>query len=255
MSIASADPDHADVEELRAARPDLPGRMDAERKRDVAEIAGADALAGERAAPGQLGEAQVVARARIEYRLPGRAARAPIFRDLGAGNRAERRQELGVSELAQGVLVQDGDLPPLEGIVERIGVDVVELAAIPWDGLRARERCTLALALDLRDVGTGLGQRERQRHGGHTCVCPGLAARYCCTRSAFMTLRVGVIGISATTARCSGQVNFANLRSARNALSSSKLNDAPGLRITKHAARSVSTSSGKGAIATFATAG
>src|SRR4029450_2125593 len=79
MSIARADPDHADAEGWRAARPDLPGRMHAERKRDVAEIARADAHAGERAAPGQLGEAQVVARAWIEYRLPGRAARAPIF--------------------------------------------------------------------------------------------------------------------------------------------------------------------------------
>src|SRR5262245_66079830 len=90
MSIAGADPDHADAEQLRAARPDLPGRMHAERKRDVTEIARADAHAGERPAPGQLGEAQVVARARIEYRLPGRAARAPIFCDLEIGRASWR---------------------------------------------------------------------------------------------------------------------------------------------------------------------
>ena len=51
IGIAGADPNHADAEHLGAARPDLAGRMYAERKRDVAKVARTDADAGERAAP------------------------------------------------------------------------------------------------------------------------------------------------------------------------------------------------------------
>jgi hypothetical protein len=153
MGVAGADPDHAHVEQLSAPRPDLSGRMDPEREREVAEIAGAYPHARERSTPGQLGEAQVIARTRIEHRLSGRAAGAPVFRDLRAGSRAKCRQKLGVGQLAQRVLVKDRDFPPLGGIVERVRIDVVELAAIPRDALRARECFLLLLALDLCDVG------------------------------------------------------------------------------------------------------
>jgi len=51
IRIARADPNHPDAEHFGAACPDLAGRMDAERKGDVAKVAGPNADARERAAP------------------------------------------------------------------------------------------------------------------------------------------------------------------------------------------------------------
>src|SRR6185437_1926511 len=81
IGVTGADSYHADAEMLGASRPYLAGGLDAERKRKVAKVAGADADAREGAAPRQLGIADVILRARIEYRLSGGAARAPVFRD------------------------------------------------------------------------------------------------------------------------------------------------------------------------------
>ena len=107
---------------------------------------------------------QIVRRARIEDRLPGRAAGAPIFSDLIAGNGAERFEQLGMRQFAQRVLVEDRNLLPLGGIVERFRIDAGKLVAIPRHGLGERERPLFSFALNLRDVGARVRQLQRQVH-------------------------------------------------------------------------------------------
>jgi hypothetical protein len=80
-----------------------------------------------------------------------------------------------VSQFAQCFLVEDRDLPPLGRIVKRVGIDVVELAAIPRDGPCARERLALLLALDLRDVGADLGNGSGNVMAVTTYARPALA--------------------------------------------------------------------------------
>src|ERR1044072_976844 len=100
----------------------------------------------------------------IEHRRAGGATGAPILGDLGRARAAELAQELVMVELAQALLVQDGDLAPLRGVIEPVGVDVVELAAIPGDLLGARKGDALALTLDGADFLTRFGEWQRKRH-------------------------------------------------------------------------------------------
>ena len=174
IGIAGADPDHADAEHLRTSRPNLTRRVDAERKRDVAKIAAADADTWERAPPRQFPVPQIVSGAWIKHRLAGRAARAPIFRDLIARDGAERFEQLGVREFPQRVLVEDRNLSPLGGIVERVGIDAAELVAIPRHGFGQRERLLFSLALNLSDVSPRVGQWKRKAHCSRL---PGSVAR------------------------------------------------------------------------------
>src|SRR4051812_46304402 len=113
--------------------------MDADRERDVAEVARPNADAGKRTSPGQLRVPCVVLGSRVKNRLPGRAPRAPILGDFGLRNDAEIFKELGVRELAKGILVEDRDPFPHVILVELVDIDAVELATIPRYILRELE--------------------------------------------------------------------------------------------------------------------
>src|SRR5262245_2982167 len=170
------------------------------------------------------------------------------------GNPPQIIEKFCMRETPQRVLVKDRDRLPLGGLIELGRVDVIELAPIPGGFPRQLERMPFALALDAPDLGARFRHRQSE---GHCAVLPNAArsAKYRLTSSDLITLRVGVIGMSCTTMRFSGHVNFANRRSVRNSFSPSKVNEPCSFRITKQQARSPKISSGTGAIATCCTAG
>ena len=174
--VAGADPVHADIEPVRGARPDLAGRMDADRERHMHEVAFADADAGKGAAPGE--QARRSRRRRCADRKQVcRSSRpsARIPRSPGGGTAQNCCMKLCVVEGAQDVLVEDRDGLPHLRIVEPVGVNVVELAAIPGQCLRALEGDALALALDRRDLRARVrqGQGKWRWHGGPQMGRPG----------------------------------------------------------------------------------
>src|SRR5262249_3412161 len=118
----------------------------------MTEVAVADADTRKRASPGELGISKIIEGTRVEHRLAGRSAGAPIFGDLAAGYDAKIVKKRRVIEAAQRILVEDGNLLPLARIVELVGIDGVELAFIPGRFLGQRERISLALALDALDL-------------------------------------------------------------------------------------------------------
>ena len=173
--IAGAGPDHTNLEQLGTARPHLAGGMNADRKRDVTEIAGGNSNARKRASPGEQAVADILVRARVEHRRAGGTAGTPVLGNLVRGCTAELAQELVMVELAQALLVEDRDLAPLRWVIEAIGIEALKLAAIPGDLLHPRKGDVLALALDgadhySRDLGSGSGSVMRvPRRPGPNC--------------------------------------------------------------------------------------
>ena len=163
--VAGADPDHADLEQVRAASPHLPSRMNADRKRDVAEVARPDPHAGKRPPPGEQPIADVLVGARIEHRRAGRPARAPVFGDVGRRHQQNWRRNSAWSSCRSVSLSRIGIRRQCSGSSSLRGIDMVELAAVPRDLLRPFECNPLSLALDFPDVVARFRQRQREVHG------------------------------------------------------------------------------------------
>ncbi len=160
--IAGADPVHADIEPMRGARPDLAGRVNADRERHMHQVALADSDAGKRAAPGQQPVGDVVGGARIEHRLAGRAAGAPEFRDLGMRHRAELLHEAGVIEACAGCPCRGSEWsatpPDRRAGSDRYGRACRDTrAACGRDRRRSRLRSLWIVAISARDFGNGNG--------------------------------------------------------------------------------------------------
>src|SRR6516165_4646668 len=105
----------------------------------MTEVAVADADTRKGASPGELGISKIIESTRVEHRLAGRSAGAPIFGDLAAGYDAKIVKKCRVIESAQRVFVEDWDLLPLARIVELVGINGVELVFIPDRFLGQRE--------------------------------------------------------------------------------------------------------------------
>ena len=161
---ARAGPGGGEALHLRRARRELADRVDAERKGDVHDVAGARADARPDAAEADAEVVvEILGRARIEERLPGRAARAPQLA-RGADRRdAEVGVELAGGKLAQLVLGEDGDLRPLLGIVEPVEADAVDARREQLRPPRALDGEALPRAVDRVDL--GLIAREPERPG------------------------------------------------------------------------------------------
>src|SRR6266850_4985876 len=146
--------------------------MDAERKRDVRAIPLLRGSAVVRPCEGLKAILHVAVAARIEERLPGDAAGAPVLADAVGRRHAELVIELLVGERAQHVLVEDRDLAPLLRILEPLEIDALELRAPESRAPRLLHRKTLALGLDAPDLGARLRKLERHAAtGGRSRRC------------------------------------------------------------------------------------
>src|SRR5437868_8635922 len=135
--------------------------MDAEWKRDVGTLAplraGAIVGARKRLQP----DFHVAEASRIEERLPGDAARAPVFLYAVVLAQAEVAVELRIRKRPQRVLVQDRNPAPDFRIIELVERQVFRHALLPerrTQGLL--DGNPLLLTLDALDVRAGARQRE-----------------------------------------------------------------------------------------------
>ena len=153
---AGAGPDHADAALVGGPGPKLACRMDAERKRHVAQVAVPGA--GDRPAAAELEIAvfHVGMGARVKERHAGRPAGAPVFGDLAARRDAELLPEIFDADLAQDFLVDDRDFGPFLRIVEPAGVDTVEPAPVVLRALGVLDGERFSGPLDVRDFAAAI---------------------------------------------------------------------------------------------------
>src|SRR6185436_2172031 len=130
-----------------AARIDLPNRMDAERKGDVRALAASGAGAVEGARERLQAEFHVAEAARVEQRLAGDAARAPVLGDAVVLGVAKLAVELLVRQRTQRVLVENRDATPDLGIVELRQVQLRDSLFPEGRANRPLDRGALAFAL------------------------------------------------------------------------------------------------------------
>src|SRR6185436_19384096 len=154
---ARARPVHRDAARGGATRVDLPDRMDAEREGDVRALAAPCTGAVEGARERLQAEFHVTEAARVEQRLAGDAARAPVLGDAVVRGVAELAVELLVRQRAQGVLIEDRDAAPDLGMVELRQVELRDALFPERRAHRPLDRGALAFALQLANLGAGPG--------------------------------------------------------------------------------------------------
>src|SRR2546423_1811690 len=139
--------------------------MDAERKRDMCTLTrlGAGAIVGAR--EGEQAVLHVAEAARVEKRLPGDAARAPVLLDAVGRRHAELAIELLVGQRTQRVLVEDRDLAPLVGVVQALDPDLLQSRLPERRAHRLLYRRALALPLNALELGARFGQLQRHNSG------------------------------------------------------------------------------------------
>src|SRR5688572_3022966 len=137
--------------------------MDAERKGDVRAIAAAGAGAVEGAREGLQPYFDVGKTARIEKRLAGDAARAPVLGDAVVLRDAELTVELRIGHRAQRLLVEDRDLAPDLRVVELRQVQLRNSLFPERRKHRLLDSAALALALQPADRIAGLRQGGRHQ--------------------------------------------------------------------------------------------
>src|SRR5262245_30988522 len=92
--------------------------MDTQRKRDVRALTAPSAGAVEGARERFQPDLDVAEAARVEERLAGDAARAPVLRDAVVASVAELAIELRVRQRTQRVFVEDRDAAPDLGVLQ-----------------------------------------------------------------------------------------------------------------------------------------
>jgi hypothetical protein len=103
--------------------------------------------------------------ARVEERLAGDAAGAPVLGDAVVSRDAELAVELRVGQRAQRVLVEDGDAAPDLRLVQLLQRNVLGDAPLPEArAQRLLDRGALAIALGPEDLLPGPGKGKRRRH-------------------------------------------------------------------------------------------
>ena len=123
--------------------------------------AGAGAVEGAR--EGLEADFDVAKAARVEQRLAGDAARAPVLGDAVVLRDAELAVELRVRQRAQRVLVEDRDLAPDLRVVELRQVEPRQSLLPERRAQRPLDRAALALALEAADRIARLRQGGRHR--------------------------------------------------------------------------------------------
>ncbi len=159
---AGAGPDGRDALHLRRAWRELTDRVDAHRKRHVRDIAGGSADAWPDATKRHAERVvHVFSGARVEQRLASGAAGAPVLHRRGWWRDAEIAVERFGGELAQLVLGEHRDAPPVLRIIELVEIDARDTGRQQLGAARAFDRDAFALALDLLDRSRALGQTQR----------------------------------------------------------------------------------------------
>src|SRR6185436_1698710 len=168
---AGARPVDRDAARSGAARVDLADRVDAQREGDVGTLAAAGPGAVEGAREGLEANLDVSEAARVEERLAGDAARAPVLRDAVVARVAELAVELGVRQPAQRVLVEDGNLTPDLRIMQSLQIYPFGNPFLPERRLEgALDRGALALALEAAERSAGGGNGKFGV--GHVAILP-----------------------------------------------------------------------------------
>jgi hypothetical protein len=148
--------------------------MNAQGQRHVARVAFFETDALECAVEAEHAIAQIRIGARIEQRLAGDAARAPVFGDLIALREAEIREKLLRRQRPQLLLGQHGDLPPSGRVGHSLGIDALEPLLMERRAKRILDRSDLAFPLEGGDLGTRF--RDWQRHRQDSLTRPSRSA-------------------------------------------------------------------------------
>ena len=157
-------PDRSHPHDLRRARPHMPHRMDAERRRDMRPVVlpAADPGGCEGAGEPDHVEQDVLECLRVEQRLSGAPPRTPVLADRLAADGAEILVEPLGRHRPELVLGEDRDLGPFLRVVEPGGVDPREARAPERGPPGAFDGDALAPALDALDLLRAFRHAERK---------------------------------------------------------------------------------------------